>query len=260
MLTPHSDSRLGGTPVRLAEVVATASTRQEQSERVQAYWYLTSAVADYYLGLAEVEEFGRLRQQMSTFSATLREEETKQAARVATALRAAQAAQMKLGGLIGRSNPLPADTPFCGPYRTRYDQLFTGEQRPEAALLDSLLPLRLAELHAAADAIDRSNAWIDRVKRDGGGSDGSGLVRALELVALNRRAFVQLARDYNLQINRYTELVAPDRVDTPRLVAMLIRTPQGSAPRGGADPMVAGFSAGGANSASRSLQPGSSRR
>ena len=50
------------------------------------------------------------------------------------------------------------------------------------------------------------------------------MIIALELLALNRRAFVQIAKDYNLQISRYTRLATPGDIDTGRLVAMLIRT------------------------------------
>ncbi len=50
------------------------------------------------------------------------------------------------------------------------------------------------------------------------------MVKALELLALNRRAFVQIARDYNKRIARYTELARPGQLRTERLVAMLIKT------------------------------------
>lgn len=260
MLTPHGQSKLVGSPVRLADVVATGSTREEQSERVEAYWALTSAAADYYLGLAEADELQNLRQRLPTYSTALSEEQAKQSARVATALRAAQVAQLRLESLTGRARPLPADTPFCGPYRTRFEQLFPGGGSGEAAMLHTLLPLRLAELQAAAEAIDRSGSWIDQVRTRATADDASGLLRALELLALNRRALVQLARDYNLQINRYTQLVAPERVDTPRLVAMLIRTSSTGAARSADDPLVAGFSTGASGSASRGFTDGAASR
>jgi hypothetical protein len=47
-------------------------------------------------------------------------------------------------------------------------------------------------------------------------------LRALELLALRRRAFVQIARDYNRRIARYSELATPGQIDADRLIGMLI--------------------------------------
>jgi hypothetical protein len=46
----------------------------------------------------------------------------------------------------------------------------------------------------------------------------------MELLALRRRAFVQIAKDYNLRIAHYTELSTPGVQPTTQLVAMLIKT------------------------------------
>ncbi len=48
-------------------------------------------------------------------------------------------------------------------------------------------------------------------------------------MALNRRAFVQLVKDYNRRINRYTQLSWPRRVEVNNLVAMLVERPGGVA-------------------------------
>lgn len=48
------------------------------------------------------------------------------------------------------------------------------------------------------------------------------MIRALELLALNRRAFVQIAKDYNRRIARYAELATPGRVNNDLLVSMLV--------------------------------------
>ncbi|MEO0529219.1 MAG: hypothetical protein AAF266_01445 [Planctomycetota bacterium] len=62
-----------------------------------------------------------------------------------------------------------------------------------------------------------------------------------------------------MQINRYAQLASPDRVDTGRLVAMLIRTP--SAGFGSADDaLMAGVSAGSNSSANRDFRSGSPSR
>jgi hypothetical protein len=53
--------------------------------------------------------------------------------------------------------------------------------------------------------------------------DGTATLRALEFLALRRRAFVQFVRDYNRRIARYTELATPGAVGAERLVTMLIK-------------------------------------
>lgn len=259
MLRRHPDSRLTGNPMSLSSVVASAGSREEQAQRVESYWALTSAAADYYLGLVEADELTRLKQQVSTYSKPLNEWQTNLATRIDTSLKAARAAQFRLGRQMGGGvMPLPTDTPFTGPYATRYQEIFPAGAPGEARLLNELLPLRLSELEDAAEAVARSEKWLPEVAKDQGrGSDGKGVIMAMELLALNRRAFVQLARDYNLQINRYTQLTAPERVDTGRLVAMLIRTPQSTLSGDGS--LFAG-GAGGGNSANLDFRPGGATR
>ena len=227
ILTRPSDSQLTGTPIGLSEVMQSADSRAEQSERIEAYWDLCSATADYYLGLIEQRELAHLERQQPAMGAALRQADTELRARVATAQRSARAAQLRLASLMGRSLtselPLPKDTPHCGEYITRYEDRFGKSNAPEAAELHALLPLRRAEIEAEAQAVARSEQWVHTVASSGA-IDNTGILRALELLALHRRAFVQLTRDYNRKITRYTELATPGRLATGRLVAMLIRT------------------------------------
>jgi hypothetical protein len=225
ILARPRDSQLTGEPVRLTEVVQGADSRAEQSGRIEAYWDLCSAAADYNLGLIEQQELAHLLRQQPAMSAPLRQADADLRARVATAQRSARAAQLRLANLMGRSTsanlPLPADMPHCGKYITRFEEKFSNGGASEAAELHALLPLRQAELEAAAQAVERSEQWVNLVAQQG---DATAILRALELFALHRRAFVQLTRDYNRKITRYTELATPGRLATGRLVAMLIRT------------------------------------
>ena len=43
-------------------------------------------------------------------------------------------------------------------------------------------------------------------------------------MALRRRAFVQIARDYNRRIARYSELATPGQISAERLTGMLIKS------------------------------------
>ena len=128
--------------------------------------------------------------------------------------------------------PLPADMPHCGNYHTHYDQIFAGRPSPEAQELAALLPLRYAELKDAAAAVTRAEAMARTRSPRNDNSDGTGTLRALELLALRRRAFVQIARDYNRRIARYAELATPGEIGAERLIGMLIKRPARRPPRG----------------------------
>jgi hypothetical protein len=131
-----------------------------------------------------------------------------------------------LAGFIGRSAnnlPLPADIPHCGTYNSRYDQLFAVLNTPEAQTLAQLLQMRYAELDDVAVGVFSAEDWLKGVIARNENSDAVGNLRALELLALQRRAFVQIARDYNRRIARYSELATPGQIDPDRLTGMLIR-------------------------------------
>jgi hypothetical protein len=226
MLTAPRGSRLTGQPLKLADVVRGAGLRSDQSQRIDAYWDLCSSVADYYLGLREQDELQKLRATTSRGSAW-QQAESELGVRIGTSQRAAVAAQYRLASMLGRggdSLPLPGDPPHCGDYYARYSQVFTGRPSAEAQQLSELLPLRYEELKDSATAVARAQDWLDGIAAQRSeASDGTGTLRALELLALRRRAFIQIARDYNRRIARYTELASPGEIGADRLLSMLIK-------------------------------------
>lgn len=228
-LKPHPASGLAGRRVSLSQVVQSAGSRGEQSKLIGAYWDLCSATADYYLSLYEQAELERLASRSPSLSSPLRTAIVKLTTRRDTSLTAARATQLKLARLMRTSNqslPLPGDLPLCSAYHTRYSQNFPSGGPQEAAELNKLLPLRHAELLDAANSVSAAEEFFDQVVQQAGGArDAESVVNALQFLALNRRAFVQIARDYNQRITRYTELAKPGELRTARLVAMLIKTP-----------------------------------
>jgi hypothetical protein len=225
MLNPPPGSQLRGMPVSLRDVLAGARSRSEQTQRVDAYWDMCSSVADYYLGLLEVDEFGRLRQIVRQVGPEWDQAERELRVRNGTSQRAALASQLRLANMIGRGPgnlPLPADMPHCASYTTHFEQIFAGGGSPEAKELAALLPLRYEELRDAGSAVTRAEQFSEQVARNG---DATGTLRALEFLALRRRAFVQIARDYNRRIARYSELASPGQVSPERLTGMLILSP-----------------------------------
>jgi hypothetical protein len=230
LLTPPPGSQLSGEPVPLIEVVSGARSRVEQTQRVEGYWDLCSSVADYYLSLREQEELRRLRSLAPATGSAWQQAEAELRTRMDTSLRAARASQWRVAGWVGRGTgrpPLPADMPHCGSYHSRYAEIFSGRPSTEAQELAELLPLRYAELKDAAAAVTRAKEFLDSVARNVT-AEGTGTLRALELFSLRRRAFVQIARDYNHRIARYTELASPGEIGAERLIGMLIKSDSAS--------------------------------
>ena len=228
LLTPPPVSRLAGQPIALAQIISGAATRQQQSERIEAYWDLCASVADYYLGLREQDELRRLRSLLGSASpsAAWQQAEAELGVRVNTSQVAALASQHRLAALMNFAGgpsavPLPADTPHCGDYETHFERIFAGRPNAEVQQLAALLPLRYEELKNTAAAVARAEESLN-VER--GAADETALLQALELLALQRRAFVEIARDYNRRIARYTELATPGEIESSRLIGMLIES------------------------------------
>ena len=167
MLSSPNSSRLAGRPVRLADVVAGASSREAQSQRIGAYWDLCSSVADYYLGVREQDELQRLRSTVASVGPAWQQAAAELGVRLGTSQRAAVASQYRLASLMGSADPtglpLPADMPHCGDYYARYDQVFAGRETPEAQQLSELLPMRYQELCDASLAVTRAEEFLNAV-------------------------------------------------------------------------------------------------
>jgi hypothetical protein len=167
-----------------------------------------------------------MQQRLPRAGATLQKAQAEFDVRLATSRLAAVASQRRLASMMNSSSanlPLPADLPHCGSYQTRYQEIFSERPSIEARELASLLSSRYSELKDAATAVTRAKGWSDEVAQNDSG-EGIETLRALELLALRRRAFVQIARDYNRRIARYTELSTPGDIGAERLVGMLIKS------------------------------------
>lgn len=229
MLAAPTNSEVLGNPTSLAQAVAYGKDRTEQGAIVDAYWDLCASLADYYLSLREAGELTALANKVPNLSTSLQQAGGELRNRIDTSRTAALAAQYRLSSYMGgAARPLPSDMPFCGAYNTKHQEIFQGRASAEADQLVRLIPSRFAEMNAAANSVERSVEWLGRVERDPQVTT-DGVVRSLELLALNRRAFVQLVKDYNRRINRYTQLSRPDKVEINRLVAMLVERPGGVA-------------------------------
>ena len=225
---PAGSEKLTGMPLTLAAAIQNTSSRARQTQRVALYWELSKCVADYYLTAQEAIELRALQGGISRPNELWLQTQQTTETRKQVALNAVKVAQLRLQKTLGSGNtvlPLPVDTPLCGAYETRYDQIFNGRTSQEAQQLSELLPLRYEELELQATSATAAREWLltssnNRSLQD----DGTLLLKAYEQLALQRRNFVATAYQYNAEIVRYTELAVPQNVNTRRLVAMLIPT------------------------------------
>jgi hypothetical protein len=228
LLTAPVTGQLPGIAVSLGDAMAGVTDRSTQTQRAEAYWDLSAAVCQYYVALSEAAELASLRQAVLQPAAAWDVAAVDIAKRVEQTRQTAMARQLRLhrlmGTTAGASLPLPADAPHCGRYNTRYAEIFVTRMDPAARQLNEMLPLLHEELVADVRLVAEATEWMNYVSehRDPK-TDGVGLLRAYELMALRRRDFVETAHQYNLQIAAYTELAAPDQVEPGQLVSMLIR-------------------------------------
>lgn len=227
LMTPPLRGQLSGTPVSLSQVVSSSRSRAEQTARVEAYWDLSAAVANYYVAVRAATELDGLRQNVSQPSFMWDEARLALTSRVNVARRTAEAVQFRLQSLLGQSPvgglPLPSDLPHGGAYQTRYEKNFAGRPSAEAGQLNELLPQLHEDLSSQAAALAADQQWLQTVDRQRSPqSDGTVLLKTYELVILRRLAFISSAFQYNTSIARYAELASPGEVGAERLVAMLI--------------------------------------
>jgi hypothetical protein len=229
-LAKHStSSQLTGLPLNLSDALAGADSRPTQSARVELYWKLATAVMQYDLSLRELTELSALERAILQPGQAWEEVRAAANATVQTKLQTARALQYRLQRELGRAGestlPLPSDLPLCGAYQSRYDELFGNRQVPEAAALAKLLETEYSCLRQQAASVTTTREWLDAVSaRRSSQSDGTELLQVYQSFASSRRLFLQEVKYYNDHIARYTELATPERVDTQRLVAMLIKT------------------------------------
>ncbi len=228
-LEAPEENPLKGTPLTLAEAITNSLSRPEQTQRVVAYWELSQAVTNYYLTSKERTELAALAQGITQPSPDWEIARQATAARLELARERTRVAQEYLTQLMANTKvgfmPLPKDVPFCGPYETRYAEIFQGRPSPLAQQLNELLPRAYQDLGTRTQEIADARKWMFKVSDTRAPqTDGNELLKAYELFAARRRMFVEAVKQYNLGIVRYTEIATPGALETERLVGMLIRT------------------------------------
>ncbi|REK15863.1 MAG: hypothetical protein DWQ37_08595 [Planctomycetota bacterium] len=227
---------LAGTPMKLAEAIARTPDRQRQLQVTKAYWRLAAAQAAYHWAVEQRDVVFQHTEQETTRADLLSTQAAAEAdagdARLA--VEKAQAELAHLIGSVGNAAPLTVDRPHVGEYRTYFESIFSGRAAPPPIwLIQRTLPVRRKAIDAHGSAVvaaaDAVEAAADQFQSTGQGI--TTLIDSLELLARERSAFIELVRDYNLDIADYAFAVAPPGAASDTLVSMLIRKPSVGEPR-----------------------------
>ncbi len=231
LLTPPLDGQLSGAPLSLVEAVGGANSREEQTRRVELYWELATAVADYYVAVRSATEIRALRDGITQPDPSWSLAESRYRERANATRRRAELLQRRLRDRLGQSAavdlPLPRDMPHCGAYMTRHDEIFGDRPTSsEAQMLHELLPMQYQALRQEANRIALEHQRLDEAsRRRSPQSGGAKLLQAFETIVVRRQNFLNTVRDYNLSIAHYSQIALPERVAPQRLVATLIQIP-----------------------------------
>ncbi len=228
-LTLPPESRLSGRMVGLGASLASVASRQQQLEVLHAYWRLADAVGRYHFALkhdallkqlpAPVEDRTAWRAALAASAAQLQEAEV-----------LAVAAQHELAALVRLPSdsplPLPADRPHVGPYRTRFNELFSMRAAPaRARLMQRTLPIRWRAIDDRARAVGMAEDALAAVMTDyqAGRTHVSDVLQCLAQCTAQRQALMASVCRYNADIADYALAVAGPTVGGQALVSMLIQ-------------------------------------
>ena len=229
-LTLPEGAGVTGRPLSLLEALSSSQGHLRRLQTTHAYWRLTAAVAEYRFRLDESEQLERLEVRPEE-TMTLRTARASALAAERMAQLTAVAAQHELAeaaGLpAGAPLPLCADPPHVGPYRTRFEELFSTRTLPAGTrLIDRTLPIhrreidvRASAIHAAKDALEAAE---DAYKLGGAGL--APVLASIQQLGRQRRALADSVCQYNHHIAEYAFAVAGPQTSHRDLVSMLIQS------------------------------------
>lgn len=218
-------SALGGQPVTVLSVLASSADRRQQLELMRAYWRLVQAMGEYRFCSEHVKNLGSV-EPGGKESASLRLARASAEAMLRQSELEATGAQCELGRLMqlapGTPLPLPADKPHVGPYRTNYQELFSGRTPPESAvLMERILPIRRQAIDARAAAVVAAEDVLTTLLEQPRHATDAETTCRRELLR-QQRALMRAACDYNRDIAEYGLAVAAPATSPEALTAILI--------------------------------------
>lgn len=235
-LNPPPGESLTGQSVALFDALARSAGRVARAETAKAYWAASTATADYYIWLDAEQRLKQLADGARSGGGA--------GAELAAALASVQAqlqeaelvateTRHRLASYLGdpQLEPMCADAPHVGGYRTEFERLFTGRQPPpNLHLIHRTLPLRQRAIELRAEAVRSAREALDAMTTayTRGQAEGRDVLLHLDLYRAARQSFVHEVESYNGQIADYAVGIAGEGGDLHSFVPLLIRTSTGS--------------------------------
>ncbi|MCS7238458.1 MAG: hypothetical protein NZ899_09320 [Thermoguttaceae bacterium] len=215
-------------PVRLLEALQRSGQRDRQEALVTTFW--DTLAAGMYVGsllrAAERLKTVSIPPQATALAEAYEAQLGWQIRRAALQLRTAQ---HKLAAMVGPQSgqglPLPGDMFVVSEYRTYYQEVYSGKSLPlRVHQLGRTLPLRAAEVIAAAKALEAAEDWWTACSVSL--AEGRGSVphffAAFESVVSREKELIDTVCLYNKEIAEYAFGVASPSVPPDTLASMLI--------------------------------------
>jgi hypothetical protein len=228
-LNPPPGESLSGQSIALFDVLARSAGRVARAETAKAYWAAATAMADYYIWLDAQQRLKQLGEGGGAGGADLAAALASVQAQLREAELVATETRHRLASYLGdpQIEPMCADAPHVGGYRTEFERLFTGRQPPpHLHLIHRTLPLRQRAIELRAEAVRSAREALDAMTTayTRGQADARDVLMQLDLYRAARQSFVHEVESYNGQIADYAVGIAGEGGDLHHFVPLLIRT------------------------------------
>jgi len=222
-----SGGALSGRPLTLVDSLLLVRDRSEQLAVTRAYWRLAAAAGEYRVAWDAAEDLRRVEAKATGASSTIHSARATALASLRSAESSVAAAQRELGEaaklVLALVPPLPADLPYVGAYRTRFDELYARQNvGSRARLIHRALPLRRLAIEKRSEAVVSADDAVQAATE--GQVDPQVAAACIAELADQRRALIGEARRYNDEIVEYVLLVYGAPLSGPSLVTMLLGT------------------------------------
>ncbi len=228
-LNPPPGESLTGQRIPLFDALARSAGRVPRAETTKAYWAAATAMADYYIWLDTRQALAQLGEGARHGSAELAAAAASAQAQLREAELVAAETRHRLATYLGdpQIEPMCADAPHVGGYRTEFERLFANRPPPpQLHLIHRTLPLRQRSIELRAEAVRSAREALDAMTTafTRGQAEGREVLLQLDLYRAARQGFVHDVEQYNGQIADYAVGIAGEGGDLHHFVPLLIRS------------------------------------
>ncbi len=228
-INPPPGESLTGQTIPLFDALARSAGRVPRAETTKAYWAAATAMADYYVWLDTRQRIVQLGEGARHASVELAAAAASAQAQLREAELVAAETRHRLATFLGdpQIEPMCADAPHVGGYRTEFERLFANRPPPpQLHLIHRTLPLRQRAIELRAEAVRSAREALDAMTTAlaRGQAEARDVLLQLDLYRAARQGFVHEVEQYNGQIADYAVGIAGEGGDLNHFVPLLIRS------------------------------------